>query len=382
MSAVEVKGYCAPEFSALQEDFEANYAEELELGSSLCVTVDGEMVVDIWGGYVDAEKTKPWQEDTIAIVFSSTKIPTIICTLMNIDRGLLELDEPVATYWPEFAQGGKETITVRQAMTHRARVPGFKTPQPGAVLEDWNRVIDLIAAEPAWFDEDTICYHPHTFGFILGELIQRVTGRPIRQFMNEELFEPLGADFHLGLSDKNDAQRVAPFLYNEPEPDLDDGTVEKAVWESVVEESGDPWTVWERMSAVHPASGGFTNARGLCRVGTMLAMGGELDGRVYLSPEILKEATTEQVHEQEPFLGELRLGLGFGLDSPGFRSPTPDSFHWGGHGGSWCFMDPSRRLAGAYVMNCALMPNLENGFSDPRLERYFARFRTMYSVGA
>ena len=376
---IDIKGNCSEEFAALEEAFAANFVDGLDIGASLCMTQDGETIVDIWGGFADAGRQRPWEKDTIANIWSTTKIPTIITILVCIDRGLLDLDAPVATYWPEFAQQGKEKITVREAMTHRARVPGFKVPIAVESIADWNECVGRIAAETPWFDDDRICYHALSFGFILGELVQRVTGRPFRQFFYEELAEPLGADILMGLNDKSELARVADFLNAAPMPH-EEGDIGYQVFHSFGEPmESDVWFKnWDLRTAVNPAGSGLANARGMCRLATMMANGGTLDGRTYLSPATISEASTEQYHGLDPMLGDIRLGLGFGLDGSGFPAPTPDAFHWGGYGGSWCFMDTKRRLAGAYVMNNCFVMDDWGEFEDRRQNRFFTTIRSIF----
>ena len=376
---IDIKGFCSDQFTPLQDAFEKNFTEGDDIGASLCLTLESETIVDLWAGYTDLAETQPWEEDTIACVYSSTKIPAIICTLMVIDRGLMALDEPVACYWPEFAQQGKEKITVRQALTHRALVPGLKSQLPTLAVADWDRVVAKIAAEPPWFDRDTICYHALTYGFILGELVQRVSGKPFRQFFNEELADPLAADFQMGLVDKSELLRFAPLLNVQAMP-FGNGSLEEQLFTSFTEPiEHDVWhNDWEIQSAVSPSGSGYTNARGLCKFATMMANNGDFEGKSYLSPDIIREASSEQYHGIDPMLGDIRLGLGFGLDGTDFPAPTPNSFHWGGYGGSWCFMDPVDRLAGAYVMNNCFVMAETGEFDDPRMDRFFSTIRSLF----
>jgi CubicO group peptidase (beta-lactamase class C family) len=376
---VDIKGHCADQFTPLKDAFRQNFEEGHELGASLCLTLEGETIVDIWGGFSNLERTRPWEEDTIACVFSCTKIPTIICALILIDRGLLALDEPVATYWPEFAQNGKDKISVRQAFTHRARVPSLKDPQPMLIQSDWNRTVELIAAETPWFNEDTLCYHPHTFGFILGELVSRVSGKSFLDFYNEELVLPMGADFQIGLTDRMDLARVAILLDKGGIPH-EEGSLQNEIFRCFYppHDLENPFSNWEIQSLVNPAATGHGNARSLTKFATMLANDGTFEGHSYLSSGIVDQAGSEQYRGIDPMLGDLRLGLGFGLDGSEFTAPTPEAFHWGGYGGSWCFMDPSRRLAGAYVMNNCLLPEEWGEFSDPRMDRFVETIRSIF----
>ncbi len=373
----EINGFCSAEHQSLRDAFAQNFAEGHEVGASLCMTLNGETIIDVWGGYRDLAKTKPWREDTIVCLFSATKIPTTVCALICIDRGLLDLDKPIATYWPEFAQHGKGDTTVRHALTHRANVPGFREPISAEQFADWNLVIERIAAEKPWFENHPVCYHAYTYGHILGELVQRVTGASLRDFLHEELTGPLGADILLGLQHRADLDRLADFVNTKPLPHVDVG---ERVFKATTLPIEDPrWTSdWNLVSMVNPGGGGFSNARGMCRLATMLAMEGAVEGKRYLSAEIVREAAREQVYDTCPMLGPIRLGLGFGLDGSEFPAPTPDAFHWGGYGGAWCFMDAKRHLAGAYIMNNCMVPESWGTFVDPRMHRLFDLIRSEF----
>ena len=348
-----VKGHCEDAFSPLREAFEQNFREGLEIGASVAAVHQGKLVANLWGGSADRRGQRPWDEDTIACVFSTSKIVAICCALIAIDRGLMELDQPVARYWPEFGKHGKDSITIRDALTHRALVPTFSTPQSFDTPRDWDRMIDLIANEKPWFEAGTLCYHPVTFGFIIGELIGRVTGTPIRQFLHDELTGPLNADFHFGLTDKADRKRLAMLTHpTEVFFEQEDSLRAKVMGGILPPPKGvDPWEAWEQQSAVMPASGGMGNARSVAKIGSVLAMGGTVGGRQYLSRHIVDEATREQCHDVCPLMGDIKLGLGLGLDGDYFPAPTSSCFHWGGYGGSWCVMDPRTGTSIAYVMN-------------------------------
>jgi CubicO group peptidase (beta-lactamase class C family) len=352
---IDIKGFCQESFIPMREAFEANFTEGLEIGASLAVYHQDKLVLDLWGGFSDRESTVPWEENTIACVFSTTKIATILCTLMVIDRGLLDLDTPVAHYWPAFGKHGKDLITVRDVMTHRALIPGFAEPVPTAVMNDWEKMIELIENEKPWFEPGTLCYHPTNFGHILGELVRLVAGRTIREFFTAEVSQPLDADFHMGLTDRDDLARVALLTHQPPEPieEAEEGSTEARVAGSFVPAPPgvDIWQTWERLSALIPAVNGHGNARSVARIGALLAMGGISQGRRYLSQAIIDEARSEQCHEVCLLIGDIVLGLGFGLHGDEFPAPTPECFHWGGYGGSWCVMDPRSGTSAAYVMN-------------------------------
>ncbi len=361
----EIHGFCDEQFSPLKDAFRANFDAGLELGSSLAVTHQGKLVVDLWAGWRDVGKTQPWQNDTIVRVTSTTKIMTIISLLMLVDRGLVELDEPVARYWPEFAQGGKDKVTVRDAITHQGGVPGFDPPVPFEAAHDWAGITARLAAEPHWFEgRKVLCYHNNTYGFLLGEIIRRVDGRMASQFFREEIAEKIGADFQIVLRSKADFHRLAELKQPDTPPKFPDSKLVVRVLTSIG--PGDTMS-WERLSAESPGGGGCGNGRSIAQVCAIMAMDGELNGKRFLSGKIVEEAATEQVFAEEPAFGWLRMGLGFGLHSILFPAPTPTAFHWGGYGGSWAMMDPKSRLSLGYAPNNWIV-DLES--LDPRLQRF------------
>jgi CubicO group peptidase (beta-lactamase class C family) len=362
---IEVSGFCDERFLPFKDAFRANFEAGLELGSSLAVTHRGKMVVDIWGGHADRQKTQSWQENTIVNVFSTAKIPLILTTLMLIDRGLLALDEPVARYWPEFAAGGKGAVTVRDVLTHQAGVPGFDPPVTFEALHDWSTITAHIAAEKHWFDgRRVLCYHPTTYGFLLGELMRRVDGRRPGQFLREEVTKKIGADFQFGLTSKSDIPRVAGLQFQANPLPLPPESLTARVFNSIGPGS---WATWERRSADIPSSNGYGNGRSIAQICSILALGGELDGTRYVSKRMLDHAVEEQVYAKDPAFGWMRLGLGLGLHSDLYPAATPTSFHWGGYGGSWGCMDPKIALSLGYTCN-NLIVDLES--LDPRLKTF------------
>jgi len=254
-------------------------------------------------------------------------------------------------------------VTVRDALTHQAGVPGFDEPLPFAAMRNWKLVTN--AEEPHWFDgERTYCYHAITFGFILGELIRVVSGQRPSEFFRREVAEPLGADFQIGLRHRADAARAAKLLY--PPEEYADETDPLAV--RIMDSFGEGrWDTWEHMAADIPASNGYANARSIARIGAIFACRGELDGIRFLSAELVDEARKEQVFAPQTPLGPLRLGLGFGLHGDAYPAPTPSCFHWGGYGGSFVIMDVETGVSCAYAMN--KLTTESSPVSGPRQER-------------
>ncbi len=210
---IEVHGFCDPRFEPLKAAFIANFEADQELGASIAATWRGEPVVDLWAGWADVAKTRPWERDTLTPVFSTTKMMVTLSLLMLVDQGQIDLDAPIATYWPAFAAGGKEAVTVRDLFTHQAGAPGFTPPVSTSIFLDWEASAARIAAEPHWFGgERRVIYHGGTYGLIAGELIRRVDGRMPAQFFRDEVSGPAGLDFHYGLAEVPNPSRVAELL--------------------------------------------------------------------------------------------------------------------------------------------------------------------------
>ncbi|MFW9876871.1 MAG: serine hydrolase domain-containing protein, partial [Candidatus Thorarchaeota archaeon] len=217
---VKIHGLCEHQFKLVKDAFARNFEEEMEVGSTFAVTINGKYVVDIWGGYKDNEKTQPWEKDTICNVYSTTKVPTVLCTMMCVDRGLLDLDEKVAKYWPEFAQNGKENILVRHLLSHTSGLAGVEEEIPPSAYYDWDKIVSLLAAQKPWWEPGTRSgYHAITHGYLLGELVRRVTGKTLGTFFKIEIADPLNIDFHIGLAEKH-FPRVSKLTPGTPSMDM------------------------------------------------------------------------------------------------------------------------------------------------------------------
>lgn len=352
---IEVQGYCNDKFSAVKEAFRKNFQDDLDTGASFAATVNGRYVVDIWAGYADAARTRLWDRDTIVNVYSTTKAMTAICMNMLVDRGLLDLDAPVARYWPEFAQAGKENIPVWYLLTHQSGVAGLDERIPTEALYDWDRIIGLLEKqEPMWEPGTAFGYHALTFGYLNGEVIRRITGKTPGTFLREEVTGPLDADFYIGLPETEDA-RVADLIPYEPgkplsppSPNSLQARIDGNPGISVENTRSRAWR-----GAEIPAGNGHGNARGMARVGAAIACGGELDGVRLMGLDTIKRMGTEKVSGTDLVLGvPFRYGLGFGLyprTSPG--SVTETNFGHGGAGGSMLVMDPNAGVSWSYAMN-------------------------------
>lgn len=355
---VEIHGVCDDRFQAVKHAFAANFADGFEVGASFAVMRHGKPVVDLWAGYADFEtRTRRWETDTIVVVHSTTKIAMTLSFLILLDRGLVALDAPVAKYWPEFAAGGKGHVTVREAMSHRAGVPGFEPSVPLEFVQDWDACVANIAAQDHWFGGESVhCYHAATFGYVLGEIMRRVDGRKPAQFFREEIAQKAGIDMQIGLGSFDARTRVAdvgflkpPFQFNP-----DDGPSARAMcsWGG-----GEPTALpgfhrqWESQRADYPSGNAFANARSIARLCAIPAMGGTLDGVHYISKGLIDEASSLQVEAMDGYLGQIRMGLGFGLHCEAYPAPTPTCFHWGGYGGSFGIIDQATGISAGYAMN-------------------------------
>jgi CubicO group peptidase (beta-lactamase class C family) len=357
----EIHGECAPRFARVREAFEANFDAGRELGASFAATLGGELVVDLWGGYADAARTRPWQRDTIVNVFSTTKAMAALCAHMLVERGQLDLDAPVAKSWPEFAQEGKGAIPVHCVLSHRAGLAAFREPLPLAALYDWARVTSALAAQAPWWEPGSASgYHALSFGHLVGELARRVDGgRTLGRFFREEVAQPLGVDFHIGLPASEDG-RVAELLEPTaeevaaagPAAAVDpDSLLGKVLMNPPLTPAAANTAPWRR--AEIPAANGHGNARSVAQVLGVLAGGGRQGGVQILGSAALERATSEQSLGPDLVLPlPMRWGLGFMLTHPGLPlGPNPRAFGHGGWGGSLGIADPDARLSWAYVMN-------------------------------
>jgi CubicO group peptidase (beta-lactamase class C family) len=352
----EIHGACAPRFDGVREAFAANFDAGREVGASFAATLDGEPVIDLWAGHADRAATRAWERDTIVNVFSTTKAMTATCANMLVDRGLLDVDAPVVRYWPEFAAGGKADMPVRFLLSHTAGLAGLSTPLPIEALFDWERMTAALAAETPWWPPGTANgYHAMTFGFLVGELIRRVTGVGPGAFFREEVAGPLGADFHIGLPASEDARVAEMIAPSRTELGAGGFDHESLAGRVLANPPLRPEYAnridWRR--AEIPAANGHGNARSVARVLSVLACGGALDGVRLLGEATLRRAIEPQAYAKDLVLGRtFRWGLGFMLTSAELPlGPNPNVFGHGGWGGSLGFADLDARVSWAYVMN-------------------------------
>lgn len=354
----EIHGTYDTRFQAVRDRFAANFDEGLERGASVAVTLHGEPVVDLWGGDADGAGT-PWAEDTIVNVWSTTKTMAATCLLMLADRGELDLDAPVADVWPEFKANGKESITTAQVLGHTAGLSGWDPAIEPDDLYDWDKAVGVLAAQAPWWEPGTSSgYHALSQGYLEGEIVRRVTGRTIGTFFRDEVAQPLGADFHIGLPESEEprvGEMVTPSHglggdLGAPEVDRDSIAVRTVLSAPI---TGAECNTRRWRAAEIPAAGGTGNARSVSRVHSALANGGAVDGVRLLSQEGVERILVEQSHNVDHVLGaKMRMGTGFGLMNDLIPlSPNPRSFFWGGWGGSIAVTDMDAGLTVSYVMN-------------------------------
>jgi len=375
-ATLQVKGHCDERFVDVKEAFAGNFDRFDEVGAAVAVTVDGAAVVDLWGGYMDAARTRPWERDTIVNVWSTTKGIVATCAARLVGQGLLDLDAPVAKYWPEFAQAGKAEIPVRYLLSHRAGLPAIREPLPPGSAFDWEAMTEALAKEAPWWEPGTKHgYHAFTWGWLVGEVIRRVTGQTVGTYFRKEIAEPLGLDFHIGLGAEHDARTAETISAEPPKPGETNFVMEmlrdpQSMSFKVLANPPDlfvPGVVNTRdwRAAEIPAANGHSNARAVARLYGALARGGELDGVRVLSLEAIERATEEQAKGCDEVMGlNLRTALGFVLTSADARlGPNPRAFGHSGAGGSLGFADPDAKVGFGYTMNRMIQ---EDTLTDPR----------------
>lgn len=369
-----IDGHCDPRFTAVRTAFEENFRDRDELGAAVTVTVGGETVVDLWGGWADAARTHPWEQDTLVNVWSTTKGPVALCAHILADRGLLDLDAPVATYWPEFAAAGKENVLVRHLLSHRAGLAGLREPHSLAQLYDWELTTRRLAAMEPWWEPGTRSgYHALTYGFLVGEVVRRVSGLLPGAFLEREVTGPLGIDFTIGLPEK-EADRAAELVH----PPAASASEQAAIFSQLAPvaiaaltnpiagaaEANTP----EWRAAEIPAANGHGTARAIAALYGVFAGRGSYAGHRVLSPE-----AAERVREGQGGCRDLVLGAGFAHETEvalglwlsganGSYGPDPKAFGHDGFGGSCGLADPDAGVSLGYVMN-RMGPHIAD---DPR----------------
>jgi CubicO group peptidase (beta-lactamase class C family) len=381
--ATALAGTCNARFEPLRELFAAKLGSGEDLGASLAVNIDGDMVVDLWGGWADEARTLPWTENTIACVFSTTKTMTALAALVLVDRGELDLDANVAKYWPEFAANGKVGIKVRHLLSHTSGVSGWDQPVTLDDLYDADKLTTMLAAQAPWWEPGTASgYHGLTYGYLIGEVIRRITGQRLGEFFAAEIAEPLGADFHIDLP-PSEFPRVSnvvppPAMPTMPLSDVTQVDPNSLMFKTFTNPTMPADMRWSRTErwrrADIAAASGHGNARSVARIQSVVACGGEVDGVRILSPKTINRIFEVQSDGIDLVLGiRLKIGLGYGLPWPEALPFVPQGRQCfgSGAGGSLVLADADRRLTVAYVMN-KMVPSLPVGpIAAALLERVY-----------
>jgi CubicO group peptidase (beta-lactamase class C family) len=353
-----VAGTVAPGFEPVRERFAANFQREdhcREIGAALSVFHGDRCVVDLWAGHMDRDRAQPWRKDTLLNIYSTTKGVVGCCVAMLVDRGELSYEDTVASVWPEFAQNGKQDITVAQVLSHQAGLPAFEQPTTADDLYDWDaRCAALAAQKPRWTPGQKTAYHPITYGFLAGEIVRRVSGRSVGQFLRQELALPLAAECFIGLEPAAH-RRVATTLPPKRMINPSALPVSEETRLSLTNPMLDPQAAntpeWRK--AELPALNGHASADGIARIYAVLANGGEFERRRYLSPATIDRMTRVLSRRMDLTLG-MEAGWAAGVvlnDETAFFGPNPRTYGHSGWGGSFGCADPDRQLAIGYVCN-------------------------------
>src|ERR1700722_16649815 len=321
MADGSVGGFTQDKFAPVRTAFEANLASGADLGACFTATVEGETVVDLWGGWADEAKTRPWAQDTIVNVYSTTKTMTALTALLLADRGDLDFDAPVAKYWPEFAANGKAQVKVSHLMSHAAGLSGWKEPITLETLYDWDKATSLLAAQAPYWEPGTASgYHALTQGYLVGEVVRRITGKTLGTVFREEIAEPLGADFHIGLPASED-HRVADLIPPPPGGAVGDGEQSELNRNMSSNPPINPYDTRTRAwrAAEIPAAGGHGNSRSIAEIHALLANGGVAKGKRIMSEAGCRKALEQQIEGPDLVMSHMppaRFGLGFALPGP------------------------------------------------------------------
>jgi CubicO group peptidase (beta-lactamase class C family) len=358
----EVGGSVAPGYEAVEEEFNRNFVERGEIGAAFAAVRDGEPVVDLWGGTADLASGRRCERDTLHVIFSGTKALVGVCMLLLLERGAIELEAPVAQYWPEFAAAGKQDIRVSALVSHRAGLPGVRQAIGTDDFANPVRLAALLAAQEPLVEPGTLCYHPITFGWLCGELVRRVDGRSIGRFFAEEVAAPLGLDLWIGLPAEHE-HRVARLELahdwgNDEIPTPPGSVAELVVLNPPVwTREHFPWNRPELHAAEIAGAGGIGSSRALARLYACLARGGSLDEVRLLDEATVLRGRAELARGPELLGGdEIAFGIGFRLQDPARPfGPPEDAFGHSGAGGSMHGAWLAERVGFSYAMNLMRM---------------------------
>ncbi|HEY5014367.1 MAG TPA: serine hydrolase domain-containing protein [Acidimicrobiia bacterium] len=368
MTSAAIEGFTAPGFEGVRAAFERNFAEGLEVGAAFSAYHRGRLVVDLWGGIADPETGKAWERDTMILVFSTTKGATAICANKLAQEGRLDVDAPVASYWPEFAQEGKQDIPVRYLLSHRSGLAWVDEPLTLEQALAWEPMIHALERQkPSWEPGTAHGYHAITYGYLVGEVVRRITGRSIGTYFREEIGDPLDLDFWIGLPEEEEsrvAMLVGSLTGGLESADLDadaraaidalmgpDSVLGKALGGGGAFSGDGIWNTRAVHAAEVPAAAGVSDARSLARM--YAACVGEVDGIRLLTPERVKIASAQETEGPNTVLMglDIQFGLGFFLPSTLVQVGGPESFGHFGAGGSVGWADPDAEFGFGYVMS-------------------------------
>jgi CubicO group peptidase (beta-lactamase class C family) len=354
----EIHGVCSEKFRAVRDGFEAILDNGKDYGASVAVFIDGKPEVDLYGGYFDEARTRPWQQDTIVNTFSTTKTMTALAMLILADRGELDLEAPVAKYWPEFAANGKGDVLVRQILSHSAGLPGWTEPMTLADIVDRDKATTALARQAPWWKPGTqIGYHSITYGPLLGEIVRRITGQTLKEFFAKEVAGPLCADYHIGAPPEADDRVSLMIQTSPPRPRTGGDSVADRVFYNPYVMPQDSGTIpWRRADL--GGSNGHGNAHSVALVQSVVACGGEVNGVRLLSERGVQRALRTESEGLDQVIGiPMRWGLGYWLEGPLLNQAYESRFAghrilvWGGSGGSVAHSDLDLRMTVAFVMN-------------------------------
>jgi CubicO group peptidase (beta-lactamase class C family) len=371
---MEIHGHCDSAFERVKEAFSENFRQRGKVGASVAISIDERMVVDLWAGVASQATQSPWGRSTIVNVYSASKGLTALCVHRLVDQGKLDLDAPIARYWPDFAQAGKGDLPVHLVLSHRAGLPAIKQPLPDDALYDWETMTSALAAQAPWWPPGSKHgYHALTFGYLLGELVRGTTGKSVGTYLREEIAGPLEIDCLMGFGDAEDT-RVADIISPPPMPTeqqenlaaifkdpesvaakaISNPSMILKIWSAKVANS----RRWR--AAEIPAGNAHTNARAFATLYGALASGGSYRGVQVLTEESIRRCYTEQSNGPDAVnLTPTRFSLGFGLSLPDqMMGPNPRAFGHSGAGGSIGFADPDASVGFGYTMNQMLPGNL------------------------
>jgi CubicO group peptidase (beta-lactamase class C family) len=368
--SLQVMGRCPERFGGLLDAFVSEFKTGDELGASFTLAIDGEIVADMRAGFADRARTRPFRRDTLAPLFSITKIITALMIARLVDQGKLTYTQTVASIWPEFAQAGKGAITVDQVLSHQAGLSGLDKPIARALWYDAPAICERLAAmAPLWPVGSASGYHAQTYGYLVGEIFRRVDGRSLGTAMREDLAVPLGLDLWIGLPDAEHRRCAEVVFWPEPfEPASDHPAVEFALRAKWASPGGQGIGTWRR--GEFPASNGLSNGPALARLLGALASGGSLAGVHVLSPEVMDLMREERIVGRDLVLPDtVSWGAGVMRNAPNMHfGPSPDAFGHVAWGGCVAFADPARGVSGAYLLN----RHGPNAIGDDRATRLVA----------